>query len=1014
MASWKIFPSQKERQVESIRFTSGRAYFAVDDSGSTSGTVSRREKEFVDQLRQRYPNPQDSISLWGSHCDDPTTMFESVRWNSNHLGTSPSQILRNQKAMAAILESDIWYLVTDGEIPSFDVHRLAEMANESGAIGVPIVFLIVGRCGESPGSANISVGISLYASAQNSLVLFKERSAQKLYVIAGKGCFSPLVGSGEAQELTSWSALPSYGNEKALFRHWDKLNIQIPRAKDRETLPKGISLGEEWEYTCGGNVLVDLDLLLQAGLLSDKDIFDVLAEEAFNTLSVAYKTRKRLPELRAFVQRQKIEQVSPKFGDVAGASSIIVELGKPGITDQKKRSLQEQLRDAHAKNRGVYQSNLAHFAASEEMMNLRKRNLLIDAALRTLASVEAAGFNAEILSRKSNRARRAEIVDTNNISVSNLDLDGPSYKGFCLVCSGDEEIMCICLKQLDDEHVEDNTTDFALNFPLAAGSSAKNANLVSSQNVCFQCALAASGMSIYQEKLKAVIPTVEYVDSNKKYINDQLYLALTSGLSTGAAGIAQLFMAILHEVLDTKPWAGAGLDEEKLSTAEKTEAGQRRETFRWMLDQLIQYTRTRKNFTETGDWVRFPEALAWAADDFAENGLASFAVTYPAAGFDKLVSLGIQTAAFSGDELRQLRSAKVVYSIAAKYLGEMQTNIQNSVTGDDWKHKYLATIYQDFNSTMIPKDAGSDSLVTDTDVFVERLSACLGGLRSRDTDWATGEEAKAIMGKIQLIVFWLVFQQKSHCMPQTFFWNINHRETLAKAVLDPSLSVPDVSRREILLSIFAKQKGRMIDESAAAKHNALVPFANPFGASVMQCGVESCQKAFGRVTGDAVTPRTITSFRQGRRDHLVHAFGIHNRFEGSDTGLPANVVMGQPPTSIHVNLHINVVRAWAEQSQEARRAIVSDDKARDGFIADVRSRICGQGRGDVYKGRLYVDIKAVLPSFWHVLGEALRLRGKSGEDVWAYEHNFDENKMEAKIRWELEAAKERDGEWVRI
>ncbi|KAL5114799.1 hypothetical protein ACEQ8H_007292 [Pleosporales sp. CAS-2024a] len=94
--------------------------------------------------------------------------------------------------------------------------------------------------------------------------------------------------------------------------------------------------------------------------------------------------------------------------------------------------------------------------------------------------------------------------------------------------------MSMCFKELaEPDKAEDNTTDFALNFPLAAGAALKNVDVVSSQHICFQRALLApAGESIYREPLVAVIPALQYHGSNKKYINEQLYLALTARLAT--------------------------------------------------------------------------------------------------------------------------------------------------------------------------------------------------------------------------------------------------------------------------------------------------------------------------------------------------------------------------------------------------------------------------------------------------------------------------------------------------
>ena len=677
--NWKVLPALSTQNIEYNSFPSCRKFFAADNSGSTAGAICKSQRAFVDHLRRKpFANKQDTISLWGTRCHEPEKDFDKVKWTCDE-GTYPSQILNHTAAVEKIQKSDVWFLLTDGEVYDGEVHRLAEKAFELDVLNVPIVFLIVGTRGRRPDSTDISVGVSFFASAQDTVILFKETQTGKIYVIAAKGCFAPLGGSATGQDLASWSDIPAFESEAAFFDHCEGLNIKVVQAKSRAKFPKGVGLGPEWDKAHAGPVWVNLDHLLEAGTLSDDDVIKLFAEEAFNNLAVAYKTRRRMPEIRDFVQAQKIEQVTPKLEDFFGAAAIIGKMGESTITEEERKVLQGELRETHAKNREHYQKLLTDFSVSPKQQNTRKRNQLVDAALRTLASIEAAGFNAEILARRSNRARRAGVVASDNaVDMANLDLTGPAFKGYCLVCCGEEEIMSICLKELDDEHKDDNTTDFALNFPLAAGGSNKNVNMVSSQNVCFQCALLGpDGLSIYKEPLKAIIPAVQYEGANKKYIQDQLYLALTAGLVTGAAGIAQLFMAILDQVIRTKSWAGAGLPETQPSTDEHNEAAQRRHTFQWMLDQLVENTRTRETFTEVGDWVKFPQALEWVAKDFTANGLASFAVTYPAAGFGRLVSLGRKTGALDEETVRRLGTAKGVYSVAAKYLADMQKAVKD-------------------------------------------------------------------------------------------------------------------------------------------------------------------------------------------------------------------------------------------------------------------------------------------------------------------------------------------------
>lgn len=1005
MASWKIHPDPGLK-IDYVPFLNSRKFFAVDDSRSTAGSILKRERAFIDDLRIEHGNPDDRVSLWGAECDKPTKDFKSTKWRSTHGGTCPAKILQNTSALNTIKKSDVWFLLTDGEIFDDYVHRLAQLAHESNTLSVPIVFLIVGSRGRTPDSTNISVGVSFFAGSQDTLILFKETETGKIFVIAGKGCFARLGDSATVPDLSKWSGIPVFANETELFKKCASMDIKVPKAECRAQFPKGVSLGGEWEKAHNGPVWVDIDALPQTGKLSDGELEDLLAEEAFNNLAVAYKTRQRVPELRTFIQLQKVEQVAPKLEDVSGAAAIISQMSDLKTSESERVVLQERLREAHTKNREHYQRIVAEFAGSAKEQSLRRRNYLVDAAMRTLAAIEAASFNAEILSRRSNRARRAEVVASDNsIAMANLDLEGPSYKGFCLVCCGEEEVMSICLKELDSDVADDNTTDFALNFPLAAGNSTKNVDLVSSQNICFQCALLGpSGMSIYKEKLKAIIPAVQYDGPNKKYINDQLYLALTASLATGAAGIAQLFMAILDKVLRTKSWAGSELEDSQMSASEQHEVLQRRDTFRWMLDQLLKNTYTRQTFTEVGEWVAFPKALEWAANDFKTNNLSSFIITYPIRGFGRLLSLGKLSKVFTDEDLRKLQMAKTVYSVAAKYLADMQSAIQAQDTTDQWKQKYLGTIYQEFNSELVPKDLrGPQSIVHDADLFLDRLSVCVEHQQSRKSEWATHEDKLSLMRKIQVIVFWLIHQQKAHCTVQTFLNRMQHKEHIASAALDPSLTVPESELYAILLSIFAARSNtQLINADAAHVHEGLVPFKTPFGASVLRCGVEACNEPFHR-GGPQDAILDIDGIRKARAEHLIKVYGIQGRFEGSN-GLPERAGASKSPSSTHTNMHISVVRTWSECSREKRRAILDDESEREGFVTSVRKRICEQGRGDIFQSEINRDIREALPSFFEVLGQALRLQGENDEDITIYEHDFEQNSMEAKIRYELRAA----------
>ncbi|KAI4090794.1 MAG: hypothetical protein L6R37_007837 [Teloschistes peruensis] len=215
--------------------------------------------------------------------------------------------------------------------------------------------------------------------------------------------------------------------------------------------------------------------------------------------------------------------------------------------------LREQLRQAHAANRETYTK--LRDKQAEEQRQASELNRLINQALQIISGFEKSSYTADILNRKSNRAMRASVVsaDDSVIHVAALDLsiDINAFRDSCSICCEYNQIMSIVLKRLGT--VEENTADFALNFPLAAAQAKQNQDMVSAQCIYFQCALAISP-SIYPEAIVAILPTVDYEGPNKRYVDHQLTLAITAGLITGASGIVQLFLTILDRTLETKDW----------------------------------------------------------------------------------------------------------------------------------------------------------------------------------------------------------------------------------------------------------------------------------------------------------------------------------------------------------------------------------------------------------------------------------------------------------------------------
>ncbi|KAH7042108.1 hypothetical protein B0J12DRAFT_743421 [Macrophomina phaseolina] len=1009
--SWKL-RANTTIPIEYLPLRLSRQFFAVDASGSTAGSIIRTECDFVKGLTTGHPD--DLFATWGSYCDNPTSDLSHIQWEANRGGTHPSHILSNPAALDAIAKSDLWYLLTDGEIWERDVGDLCRLALDTGVLNVPVIFVITGGKSPSPSDLNISVGISFFANAPDCLILFKQNHAGHIYVIAAKGCFASLAnGNGQAvPDLESWAPLKRLEDEERFIDHCNILNIQIPSAASRAKFTSGaVSLGQEWERH-NAHATVDLDLLFTAaGVLGITDLEQLLADEAFKNLSVACKTRGRIQDCRSFLLTQKIEEINLKLEDISGAADIVQQLNDPGLHSEVREKLQHHLREAHANNRRYYQESLMNLRDSGQHQETRKRNQLVNHALERLADLEKSGYTADILARRSNRARRAATVPPGGeISISSLDLDTPNaFRGECRICCGENEVMSIAIKAGADGAA--NTDNFALDFPLAAGRSDANRDLVASQHVCFQCALAFGGRSLFREDLAAIVPTLDCDGTNKKYICEQLHTALTGGLRTGASGVFQLFMTLLDRTLREKEWAGAGIRD-----SEDPEVIQRRAMLQWVLGNLLQRTQCRETFSELGRWVSYREALLWAAKDFRAQGVDSWAVGYPIAGFMQLLSFGEKVGAFDEDTVRDLRLTKLLHSVASAYLALL---FKNAHTADQaWKQPLLELIYAHFNTDLVPTDKrGPESLVNSTDAFWSRISTWLRTDAELLARWHPADKERALR-RVQLLAFWLVYHQRAHTRTKTFFQTLRITQPISLALLDPSgPALPPAITHPVLLSIFRgpDTTPTHADHTFLALHapgTTIAPFATPFGPSVLRCSFPACAAPFFRDAAtdlpraDARWPdRQRDALRQARAAHLVRAFAadVPAFARAAPTGMPAVTASPAPPLSTHYNLHASVARVWARAEREVRRRVArGEEPAVGAFVAEVSREICEGGRGDVFHARLDQRVVEVLPSFVEALRVALRREGRDGEAVEVFEHDWEKNRLEAKVRYEME------------
>ncbi|KAG8629532.1 hypothetical protein KVT40_003397 [Elsinoe batatas] len=434
----------------------------------------------------------------------------------------------------------------------------------------------------------------------------------------------------------------------------------------------------------------------------------------------------------------------------------------------------------------------------------------------------------------------------------------------------------------------------------------------------------------------------------------------------------------------------------------------RRASLQWMLDNMLLKTGCRETFNELGPWVTYPEALPWAARDFQANGVDSWAIGYPLAGFTQLLSFGTRTGAFDDKVVAQMRVAKILHGFVSNYLALMFKH--GNGNDHSWKQPVMATVYASFNASLVPTDRrGSASLVNDPAELFARLRAFLAsdmGLLHHCSE----SEKFHLMRRAQLLSFWLLYHLPSHTKAKTFFATIRHSQALATTVLDVSLpALPDAAVIPTLTSIF--RASDPADHVFFARHTSACQFASPFGASVLRYGFAACGEWFIQPEDLPSidrnwTPKELEQLRQARAAHLVRAFAVDNTFgKLAHTGMPLPLD-GKAPTSIHVNLHVSVARVWSQLNRITRQHILSGKVGH--FIALVEKEVYGTGRGDVYQEHLARKIRVILPSFFIVLHDAAAREG-AGRRAEDYEHDWRLNRLEVKAKWEMRAMEE--AEW---
>ncbi|KAF8862895.1 hypothetical protein BDZ45DRAFT_160750 [Acephala macrosclerotiorum] len=240
-------------ELPPVPFRDCRISFAIDISQSTRGSILAEECAFIRNFTGGLsPEAKEFVRVlpWDEISHKFITVEELEKIDPGGR-TDPNVLLRNKEQIDLLQASQLWFLLTDGEIVPNTVRRFAFNINSRSLHGTACVIVIFGKRPAKPILCNVSVGISVFAVTPNCLFIFHDVETHTAYVLQCKGCFNVLLPSGLVEiklgSTTEWRDIPIL-NYLDLFRtevppptklDVNQIQLQSGRKIDLEDLYQG-------------------------------------------------------------------------------------------------------------------------------------------------------------------------------------------------------------------------------------------------------------------------------------------------------------------------------------------------------------------------------------------------------------------------------------------------------------------------------------------------------------------------------------------------------------------------------------------------------------------------------------------------------------------------------------------------------------------------------------------------------------------------------------------------------
>ena len=517
----------------------------MDISGSTEGKVLDEEKDVISTLcsgLSRDAITQASVVPWSHFVQNVIRPDELDGLFSDGGGTDPSELNNDDDAKIALSKCSAWFLLTDGEIGTREVHRFSNGICEAGLHGTPCVVILFGYKTSRPIRCNISVGLSVFSNAADCLFLFHDIDTMQAYIIQAKGAFKALLPLG-CQTLTLdpstlWKDLP-------LFEYRQLFNLPLPA---RHQLQSNDLLLQDQHQ-------INLQDLYGDRLHAEEASAILNNDDDLHAVMLAAQVRGDDEAIRNWISKQKTVEEDilpcdiPDVNQEAARSMRRLIAAKTSSTYSSLKEKHLAICKSQVGLRVAHRANWRKFisAVAPKLTQRLERNLIVDGALARLDS-NLVDLRSEInspallspvstnLLGPSNigddpepKGQRTSFADRKSAFINHGLIEDPYVKGYgsrwrgssdsrvdakCPLC-GEEEILLILLLKKPPENL--STPGFPgpgegkhLAYPLAMGTYPET-DLLSSCMCCDSCAdtLLKDGICLEGEQMIAAIPLVE-------------------------------------------------------------------------------------------------------------------------------------------------------------------------------------------------------------------------------------------------------------------------------------------------------------------------------------------------------------------------------------------------------------------------------------------------------------------------------------------------------------------------